>query len=122
MRKLIIIPAWMLAALLFSCSDEFPSRKKPDLNLRIWAHSDLHLKTAMDRSIYKRDLLDIISSASGIDAAIVAGDIGLNKNNSGFYCGMKSLSGIRYWFELAGNHDAENIQKYSAAKIGRAHV
>ncbi|MCU0848032.1 MAG: metallophosphoesterase [Spirochaetes bacterium] len=114
MKKLIIILTWMLMTPLFSCTDEFSRTKKPDGSLRIWAHSDLHLKTAIDWNIYKRDMMDIVTSASGIDAAIVAGDIGLNKKNSGFYCDMKSLSGIRYWFELAGNHDAENIQRYSA--------
>ncbi|MFH0976691.1 MAG: metallophosphoesterase [Spirochaetota bacterium] len=91
----------------------------PDDYLIIWAHSDIQPRNIKERIYYESAIADINSNFSKVDIALVAGDI-VHWSNSDddykWYLESKKKTSIKYWYEIAGNHDhkskTNNYEKY----------
>lgn len=79
----------------------------PKNSLRIWALSDIQPKKRKQRKEFEMAIQDINQNVSGIDLAIVAGDILQEVSEEGFdwYVRTRNLSYIKEWYEIMGNHD-----------------
>lgn len=91
----------------------------PD-DLVLWAFSDIQPRNEKERESFEI-AVDDISAMKNIDAAICAGDIvqygkefRAVEDYKWFYSTFKK-SGIKKIFEVAGNHDARNIDAYLEA-------
>jgi predicted phosphodiesterase len=87
-----------------------------DEYLRIWAHSDIQPRSPLEKNHYETAIADILENVPHIQAAIVAGDLVHRRDDSRMYhewlAGIRHASGIPWWFEIAGNHDQNDIAMY----------
>ena len=84
-------------------------------HLKIWAHSDIQPRNRDEGSNYEKAIEDISRNVRDITIAIVAGDIVQRRHASHTYewfLKLRNQAGIRYWYEIAGNHEAKNLAKY----------
>ncbi len=79
----------------------------PKNSLRIWALSDIQPKKRKQRKEFEMAIQDINQNVSGIDLAIVAGDIlqEVSEEDFDWYVRTRNLSYIKEWYEIMGNHD-----------------
>ncbi len=84
--------------------------------LRIWAHSDIQPRSFPEKTHYETAVADIVKNVPDIYAAIVAGDLVHRKDDARAYyewmAGLRRVSGIHWWYEIAGNHDQNDITNY----------
>ncbi|HSV96455.1 MAG TPA: metallophosphoesterase [Spirochaetota bacterium] len=84
--------------------------------LRIWAHSDIQPRNPREKAQYEAAVADIVKNVPDIYASIVAGDLVHRKDDAPAYhewlAGLRRDSGIPWWFEIAGNHDQNDIATY----------
>lgn len=82
----------------------------PQETLKVWALSDIQPKGDYDRKVFEKAIKDVNENVAGIDMALVAGDI-VNQTEAetyDWYVSTKSLSYIKDWYEIAGNHDLKS--------------
>jgi hypothetical protein len=87
----------------------------PQNYLTIWSHSDIQPRDAAERKFYDKAIQDINSNFPAIDMALVAGDIvnwSTSENDYKWYVKNKENTLIKYWYEIAGNHDQKCIEGY----------
>ncbi len=120
MLRLSVFYIILYTALLISCSPKIKAEYiKQDLYdqndyLIIWAHSDIQPDRASRRKYYENAIADI-DALFKADVALVAGDIvNWPKSDDDFkwYQQAKAASSIKYWYEIAGNHDQKNYINY----------
>jgi predicted phosphodiesterase len=115
----------LLLAILFtlnfiSCSGKVQTGIKEKSNdsgnyFIIWAHSDIQPRNLKERIYYETAIDDINSNFSRIDMALVAGDIvhwEKSDDDYKWYMDTKKKTSIKYWYEIAGNHDHKNSINY----------
>lgn len=81
----------------------------------IWTHSDIQPRIKSERKYYKTAIDDINENFPFIKIALVAGDIiHWSKSPEVFewYNSMKKKTSIKYWYEIAGNHDQKDFNNY----------
>ncbi len=82
----------------------------------IWALSDIQPKNREEREHFRDAVNDIRRNYPLPDAAILAGDIVQRKEDSPddfkWFLKTREEAGIRYWYEIAGNHDARSLGEY----------
>ena len=81
----------------------------------IWAHSDIQPRDPDEYEYYDIAIEDINKNVPNVNMALVAGDI-IHWSNSAhvfqWYVSMKKRSYIKYWYEIAGNHDQKDYESY----------
>jgi predicted phosphodiesterase len=83
--------------------------------LIIWAHSDIQPRNIKERIYYETAIADINKNFSKVDIALVAGDIvhwSTSADDYKWYLEAKKKTSIKYWYEIAGNHDHKNKINY----------
>jgi 3',5'-cyclic AMP phosphodiesterase CpdA len=107
-------------AFVISCSSVshvVPDGKEGD-KLFIWAFSDIQPRNMSERSFFEIGVKDARENFPPIDIAIVAGDIvqvgGDVRSSSDYtwFLGLRSTVNVGSWYEIAGNHDARNLDNY----------
>ncbi len=114
----IVLP-FLVAAILTGCGtyDQITnSGGGHDVYLRIWAHSDIQPRSLEEKSHYETAVADIAARVPGIRMAIVAGDLVHRREGASEYhrwlADLRRGSKIPFWFEIAGNHDQNDIAAY----------
>ena len=120
-NKLSVSALLIALVLTFACST---GTKENILNKKInnhkdyfiiWAHSDIQPRNKSERSYYETAISDINENFSEVKIALVAGDI-IHWSNSPkvfeWYNWMKKKTQIKYWYEIAGNHDQKDYKNY----------
>jgi predicted phosphodiesterase len=110
----------ILALNLISCSGKIQTgvkEKSYDTNeyFIIWAHSDIQPRDLKERIHYETAVDDLNNSFSKIDIALVAGDIvhwPESDDDYKWYLETKKKSSVKFWYEIAGNHDQKNEANY----------
>ena len=115
----MVIAAFMVITASSSCSgqkdvslNEYSPR---DRSLIIWAHSDIQPYRPEEKHHYEIAVRDIKTLPFIPDMAIVAGDLVHRKQSQEYWDWMKGLrsdTGIPYWFEITGNHDMNDSASY----------
>jgi predicted phosphodiesterase len=88
---------------------------KPQENFIIWSHSDIQPKEKDHLTNFPLAVDDIAANFDYIDIAITAGDIVEKKNSADLYKSyLETRKKIKAggWFEIAGNHEAKDIETY----------
>jgi hypothetical protein len=84
--------------------------------LIVWAHSDIQPRDPVEMVHYQIAVRDVSDFLPGVDAAVVAGDIVHSRKSAHVYwewfLRTRETAGIPYWFEIAGNHDANDLSAY----------
>jgi predicted phosphodiesterase len=109
-----------IALVILSCThqgkEEFLSRIATQREyLKIWAHSDIQPRNKSEGINYEKAIKDITQNVKDVTIAIVAGDIVQRRHSSHIYewfLELRNQAGIRYWYEIAGNHEAKNLTNY----------
>jgi len=116
--KKIYIPILSFLFLLSSCSYEKntlrQNESREDYYL-IWALSDIQPRTNADREAYETSISDVKNHLPRIDMAIMAGDIVHRRkavDDYRWYLKENRRSGIKEWYEIAGNHDMKDLVNY----------
>ncbi len=81
----------------------------------IWALSDIQPRTKNEREAYETSIKDVMEYLPSIDMGIVAGDIVHRRNAADdykWYLKESQKTGIKDWFEIAGNHDMKDPKDY----------
>ena len=119
LKRLLTAACLILCMLCVRCvSSDGTGRDEAgrDEYLRIWAHSDIQPKTPLEKVHYETTMADIMHNVPTIYAAIVAGDLVHRKDDARSYhewlAGLRHATGIPWWFEIAGNHDQNDIAMY----------
>ncbi len=106
----------MFCATCVSSVDYGHGKARRDGYLRIWAHSDIQPRSFLEKTHYETAVADIVKNVPEIYAAIVAGDLVHRKDDARAYhewmAGLRRVSGIPWWYEIAGNHDQNDIATY----------
>jgi predicted phosphodiesterase len=104
---------------LMSCTTNKEAHNKPYSSspdeLIIWAHSDIQPRKKSERKYYEIAISDITTNFPNTSIALVAGDlIHWSKSEDVFiwYNSMKAKTLIKYWYEIAGNHDQKDYENY----------
>lgn len=86
------------------------ARNGPQETLKIWVLSDIQPKNDYHREVFEKAIMEINENVTGIDMAIVGGDIAnqTEAETYDWYVSTKSLSYIKDWYEIAGNHDLKS--------------
>jgi len=112
---LAIAAGLAVAACHVSARLEIPAEKPRDV-FRIWAHSDIQPVDEKEFFHYETAIDDIALSLPGIDLALVAGDIVYAKKDAArfyrWFLDTRERAGIPHWFEIAGNHEARDLDAY----------
>jgi len=118
-KHLHIVLAFLGAVSISSCGSlDQPVKgdEGHDVVLRIWAHSDIQPRSIHEKYHYERAIADMLAGVPGIQMAIVAGDLVHRRDGAAEYhrwlVEQRRRSGIAYWFEIAGNHDQNDIDSY----------
>lgn len=113
----VVLCLW--AAVLIGCGTFDTSTNGSggrDVYLRIWAHSDIQPRSPEEKSHYETAVADMTAGVPGIRMAIVAGDLVHRREGASEYhrwlADLRGGSGIPWWFEIAGNHDQNDIAAY----------
>lgn len=79
----------------------------PQRTLKIWVLSDIQPRNKKEKDAFRDAITDVNNNISGIDMAIVAGDIAnrAKPETYDWYLSTRELSYIKDWNEIAGNHD-----------------
>ncbi len=84
--------------------------------LTIWAHSDIQPRNGAEMIHYEIAVDDVAANIPGIYMAIVAGDIVHRRDAAHMYyqwfLDTRARAAIPYWYEIAGNHDENDIGSY----------
>jgi predicted phosphodiesterase len=112
----IAITLVMLSGILYG-REEFLSElsARGSRYLKIWVHSDIQPRNLSERSHYETSIQDIRSNIKDVYIAIVAGDIVQRRTRFQTYewfLKLRSQTAIKYWYEIAGNHEAKNLSNY----------
>ncbi|HSV98172.1 MAG TPA: metallophosphoesterase [Spirochaetota bacterium] len=103
------------AACHASAKRESNWEKSPEV-FRIWAHSDIQPLDEGEFFHYETAVDDIARNLPGIDLALVAGDIVYAKKDADrfyrWFLDSRKKAGIPLWFEIAGNHEARDLETY----------
>ncbi|MCU0821392.1 MAG: metallophosphoesterase [Spirochaetes bacterium] len=92
--------------------------KSDDKYFKIWALSDIQPREKAECDYFETAVSDINKNVPDVDIAIVGGDIihwSKSKKYYECYINTRQKSYIKYWYEIAGNHDHkdyDNYQKY----------
>ncbi|MBN2040822.1 MAG: metallophosphoesterase [Spirochaetes bacterium] len=81
----------------------------------IWAHSDIQPRNESEKIYYDTAISDINNNFTYVNLALVAGDIihwSESANIFDWYNSMKKKTSIKYWYEIAGNHDQKDFKNY----------
>ncbi len=88
----------------------------PKKNVVVWAHSDIQPRKDSEIHHYEVAVNDIIENFPSVNMAIVAGDIVQWKRDAPLYyrwfLPLRNRTNIKYWYEIAGNHEARNLKSY----------
>lgn len=111
--------SFVLAGILIGCGAFSRGSNRGDghdVYLRIWAHSDIQPRSPEEKFHYEKAVADMAANVPGIHMAIVAGDLVHRRDGASEYHGwladLRTGSGIPWWFEIAGNHDQNDIEAY----------
>lgn len=103
-----------LCSVIFACSASSLQETKTGEYV-IWAHSDIHPRNHEQKWEYEAAIDDIISLGLSPDMAVVPGDLVYRQESQMYWDWMKNLrekTGIKHWFEIAGNHDLNDEASY----------
>jgi predicted phosphodiesterase len=93
-----------------------PGRDGEPKRLIVWAHSDIQPRDPVEMIHYEIAVRDVSDYLPGVDVAVVAGDIVHSRKSAHVYwewfLRTRETAGIPYWFEIAGNHDANDLSAY----------
>lgn len=121
MKKATAIILLIVSGLLLTCKSPFKKDFLKDAEIRggshfmIWALSDIQPRENSQKKYYELAIDDINKNFSNITVAVVAGDIIQNTEPKGifpWYVSMKKKTAIKYWYEIAGNHDNKDYGNY----------
>lgn len=89
-----------------------------DRYFTVWALSDIQPRKEIEYSYFEKAIDDINRNVPDVNIAIVGGDL-IHWSRSprvyDWYVKTRNKSYIKYWYEIAGNHDQkdyDNYQKY----------
>lgn len=124
-KKYKFIPAMLL--LLFLSLSSGPALRAESSAVEfnpedfvIWAFGDIQPRNEVDRSFFELTAEDV-SLMKNIDAALCVGDIVQNKTGENsaesfkWFYNVYNRTGIKDLFEIAGNHEARDIDSYLKA-------
>lgn len=118
MKKYLIL---LILFTLFGCiySTQFiPGSTPRDELYLLWALGDLQPRNETEYKEFPLAINDVLQNFPKIDIAINVGDIVQRGNEDSsnpafrWYEKNKKKSGIKYWYEVIGNHDARNVRNY----------
>ncbi len=116
-RNYFLFLTALLSLYLVSCSNKARAEYirensyNPSDYLIVWAHSDIQPRKLSERKYYEAAVADMNDNFPKIDIALVAGDI-VHWSNAAedydWFVKTKGKTSIKYWYEIAGNHDQNN--------------
>ncbi len=81
----------------------------------IWVNSDIQPRNEEEYEYYKTAIDDINKNVPNVNISVVPGDIihwSRSPHVFQWFNDMKKRSYIKYWYEIAGNHDQKDYESY----------